>query len=46
MKKTFIAICAIIAIIVIIFEIWALVTYGNKPAGEMPFWVLWFLLGD
>jgi hypothetical protein len=46
MKKMFIAIGVIIVIAAILFEFWALATYGNKPAGEVPFWVLWFLLGD
>lgn len=45
MKKGFIAICIIVAIITIVFEFWALATYGNKPTEEIPFWVLWFLLG-
>jgi hypothetical protein len=44
MKKTFIAICIIITIFSIIFELWVLGTYGGKPSGEVPFWVLWFLL--
>lgn len=44
MNKTFITICVIIAILAIIFEFWALGTYGGKPSGEVPFWVLWFLL--
>ena len=44
MKKTLIAICIIIAILSIIFEFWALSTYGGKPSGEVPFWVLWFFL--
>ena len=44
MKKTLIAICIIIAIFSIIFELWVLSTYGGKPSGEVPFWALWFLL--
>lgn len=43
MKKMFIVICVIIVIITIFFEFWALITYGNKPLGEIPFWALWFL---
>lgn len=25
------------------FEIYLLVTYGNKPLNEIPTWVVWFL---
>lgn len=41
-KGVFIA-CIVVMIIVIIFNIWLWVTYGNKPAGEVPFWVFWFM---
>lgn len=46
MKKMFIFIGIIIVIAAILFEFLALIIYGNKPVGEVPFWVLWFLLGD
>ena len=40
-KGIFIA-CIVFVIIAIIFNIWLGITYGNKPAGEVPFCV--FLL--
>lgn len=43
MKKSFIIICFLIAIISIIFEFYLMVTYANKPTSEIPFWVLFFL---
>lgn len=46
MKKSFIVICIIIAIISIIFEIYLMVTYAGKPTSEIPFWVVWFLFGN
>lgn len=41
-KGIFIA-CIVIVIIAIIFNIWLGVTYGNKPADEVPFWVFWLM---
>lgn len=41
-KGIFIA-CIIIVIIIIIFNIWLGVTYGNTPAREVPFWVFWVM---
>lgn len=41
MSKVFIALMVIIVIVTIIFEIWTVVTFGNKPVSEIPFWVLW-----
>lgn len=41
-KGVFIA-CIVVMIIVIIFNIWLGVTYGGKPAGEVPFWVFWIM---
>ena len=33
----------VILILLIVFEVYLWVTYGNKPVEEIPFWVLWFL---
>ena len=33
----------IILIAVIIFEIWTAITYGGKPASEVPFWAFWVM---
>lgn len=41
-KGVFIA-CIVVMIIVIIFNIWLGVTYGGKPASEVPFWVFWIM---
>ena len=46
MSKTVIGIIIAIIIVGIIFEIWAMATYGNKPLSEVPFWVAWLMLGD
>ena len=43
MKKGIFITCIIIVIIAIIFEVWCAFTYGNKPAGEVPFWVFWLM---
>lgn len=40
--------CVLIVLIVIsiiVFEITLWIMYGNKPTGEIPLWVLWFLVG-
>ena len=34
---------AIILIAIIIFEIWTAITYGGKPASEVPFWAFWVM---
>ena len=41
MSKIAMVVLAIILIAIIIFEIWTAVTYGGKPASEVPFWVFW-----
>ena len=46
MSKVFIALMIIIVIVAIIFEIWTVITFGNKPASEVPFWAFWLLMGD
>ena len=28
----------------VLFEVWVLHTYGDKPIDEVPFWVVWFLI--
>ena len=43
MSKGFIALVVIILIAIIIFEIWTAVTYGGKPASEVPFWAFWVM---
>lgn len=43
MSKGLIAFAVIVVIIAIIFEIWCVFTYGDKPAGEVPFWVFWIM---
>ena len=46
MSRPAMVILAVILIAIIIFEIWTAVTYGGKPAGEVPFWAFWVLMGD
>jgi len=46
MSRPAMVILAIILIAIIIFEIWTAITYGGKPAGEVPFWAFWVLIGD
>lgn len=41
----FFVIAAIVIIISVIFEAWLFITYGNKPASEIPVWALWLMLG-
>ena len=43
MSRPAMVILAIILIAIIIFEIWTAVTYGGKPAGEVPFWAFWIM---
>lgn len=43
MKKFLNALCVIIVIAIIIFEIWGFIVYKDKPVSEIPFWVLVFL---
>ena len=43
MSKGIIVLAVIIVIAAIIFEVWCAFTYGNKPAGEVPFWVFWLM---
>lgn len=43
MSKFAIGILAAIVIAAVIFEIWTAITYGGKPAGEVPFWVFWVM---
>ena len=43
MSKVFIALMVIIVIVAIIFEIWTAITYGGKPASEVPFWAFWIM---
>ena len=43
MKKVLLVIGVLIALAAIAFDIWAVVTYGNKPASEVPAWALWLL---
>ena len=38
MSKTAMVVLTIILIAIIIFEIWTAITYGGKPASEVPFW--------
>lgn len=38
-----IAFCTMLALGFLAFEITLFITYGNKPAGEVPTWALWFL---
>lgn len=38
-----IAFCVILALGFLTFEIILFITYGNKPAGEVPTWALWFM---
>lgn len=40
----FVIVAAVIIIILFIgFELWTAITYGNKPASEVPFWAFWIL---
>ena len=43
MKNVILAICIIVFIIAVALEIWAMVSYGGKPASEIPFWVFWVI---
>ena len=43
MSKTAMVIWTIILIAIIIFEIWTAITYGGKPASEVPFWAFWIM---
>lgn len=43
MSKGIIIACFIIVAIAIIFNFWLGMTYGNTPAGEVPFWVFWLM---
>lgn len=43
MSKFTIGILAAIVIAAVIFEIWVAITYGSKPAGEVPFWAFWVM---
>jgi len=36
----------ILAVALIIFKIYLAAKYADTPAGEVPFWVTWFLNGD
>ena len=43
MSKTAMIAWTIILIAIIIFEIWTAITYGGKPASEVPFWAFWIM---
>ena len=43
MSKTAMVVLTIILIAIIVFEIWTAVTYGGKPASEVPFWAFWIM---
>lgn len=36
-------VCLVVGLIALEIYVWA--TYGNKPAGEIPMWALWFMFG-
>ena len=41
----FLIVLVIICIAAIAFEIYLWVTYGDTPVGELPSWVLFFMIG-
>lgn len=41
MKKVLLVIGVLIALATVAFDIWIVVTYGNKPVSEIPSWALW-----
>jgi len=44
MEKLWIILILIIFVFILAFEIVIAVQYGNKPVGEIPAWVLIFLI--
>lgn len=41
--RIMLVIMTMIVIGIIVFRIWIVAKYGNKPVQETPVWVLWFM---